>query len=170
VVAFDKLRAHAERAFGVRMGDEHLLAVIDVAGYDLAARDMKSINEAFVRYMAGLGLSYTPAYVLAASLAAVHISRCWDAEVRITAIKKSYYSSVPVQHKALCRFTPLAKLYLDLASVRSSYLKPVASKIAEFLQTRDEGVLYDVLRLMARSQRLTAAERAAVKRFASALL
>ena len=168
--AFDKLNQMADYVFRVCFHDDCHLAIVEVAGYDLASRDMSSINREFLRFMNKLRLTYTPAYVLAMSLAVRHLARCQEAEVRLVRIKGSYYTSIPLQHRLLCNLKPLANFYIDLVEAGSGYVESVASKILEVVQTDDRCKIYGGLRNMSQTRKLDIREREALDKLVAFLV
>ncbi len=157
-----KLATAADRLFRVKIGDDFLLAMIDVGSREVTTRqEMKLVNEEFVSIASG-GLSYTAAYVLAASLVAKHVSR---GQAQLVLIRGPYFTSVPIgvswlRNRLIMKF---AGFYINLAKSRSELVDSIASALLAALQTGDVAYLYEVVRNMVQTEQLNAGERKALQ-------
>lgn len=157
-----KLAAAADRLFRIKIGDSFLLAMIDVGSRDISSRQgVKLVNEEFTSLASG-ELSYTAAYVLAASLVARHVPR---GRAQLVLIRGSYFTSVPIdvswmQNRLIMKF---AGFYINLVKSRSDLVDSVASALLAALHTGEVAYLYEIVRNMAQTKRLNDSERRALQ-------
>jgi len=157
-----KLATAADRLFRIKIGDDFLLAMIDVGSRDISSRQgAKLVNEEFTSLASG-ELSYTAAYVLAASLVARHVPR---GRAQLVLIRGSYFTSVPIdvswmRNRLTMKF---AGFYINLVKSRSDLVDSVASALLAALQTGDVAHLYEIVRNMAQTRQLNDSERKALQ-------
>jgi len=158
-----KLAEAADVLFRVAVGDEVLLAFIDVDGRRVEDRErMINMNRQFLRLASG-GLGYTELYMLATALAARHSP---GRLARLVLIKEKYFTSMPLGASAspydeafYSLFRKFADFYIGLVEAKSQYTEAIASALLTYIQTRDLSRLYSILRNMTQTEKLTSKER-----------
>ena len=163
VPGLSKLAKAADVLFRVAVGDDVLLAFIDVDGRKLEDRQkIMDMNRQFLRLASG-GLGYTELYMLATALAARHSP---GRLARLVLIKEKYFTSTPLgasaspDDEAFYRlFRKFADFYIGLVEAKSQYTEAVASALLAYIQTRDLSRLYSILRNMTQTEKLTSKER-----------
>jgi hypothetical protein len=160
--AFNKLSSLADKMLKVCFGDECLLAIIDLSKNISAIPKITEINLEFNNLMKKLRLNYIEGYVLALSLVVHKIPKCENPRADLVLIKSNYYTRIPLPAENLCRIRHFAKFYLDLAKAKSTHLSEVASALLSYVQTRDEHLLYDILRSFSQTRKLTEMEKKAL--------
>jgi len=163
VPGLDKLAETADVLFRVVVGDDVLLAFIDVDGRKLEDRErMINMNRQFLRLASG-GLGYTELYMLATALAARYSP---GRLARLVLIKEKYFTSMPLgasaspYDEAFYRlFRRFADFYIGLVEAKSQYTEAIASALLTYIQTRDLSRLYSILRNMTQTEKLTSKER-----------
>ncbi|MEM1664160.1 MAG: hypothetical protein QXD96_08565 [Pyrobaculum sp.] len=164
--AIDKLASAANRVMSVRIGDVSYVFIVDLESRDVSTRaKMGEVNREFHR-LVSRDMGFTEAYILASSIVATKLSVC-EVPSRVVLIRENFYTSLPLSVVPLCRRREFANFYIDLVQARSEYREAVASALLIYLQTRDEGRLYEIIRNMTQTQRLKAAERSALTKLAS---
>jgi hypothetical protein len=160
---FSKLAKVADAMFRVTVGEDSLLAFIDVDGRELETRqNIRNMNMHFLRLASG-GLGYTELYMLATALAVKYSP---GKLVRLVLIKDKYFTSTPLGasaeagDKAFYRlFERFADFYIGLVEAKSQYTMVVASALLAYIQTRDLSHLYGILRNTTQTEKLTPKER-----------
>jgi len=158
-----KLAKAADVLFRAAVGDEVLLAFIDVDGRKLEDREkMINMNRQFLR-LTSSGLGYTELYMLATALAARYSP---GRLARLVLIKEKYFTSMPLGASAspydeafYSLFRKFADFYIGLVEAKSQYTEAVASALLTYIQTRDLSRLYSILRNMTQTEKLTSKER-----------
>jgi hypothetical protein len=162
-----KLAEVADMLFKVPVGDDVLLAFIDIDGRRLEDREkIINMNRQFLR-LASSGLGYTELYMLATALAARYSP---GRLARLVLIKEKYFTSMPLGASAspydeafYKLFRKFADFYIGLVEAKSQYTEAVASALLAYIQTRDLSRLYSILRNMTQTERLTSKERQVLK-------
>jgi hypothetical protein len=145
--AFSRMIDLADATLKVKAGKEgkdHVFAVID--GLDaLGTSQTMAINREFHAATRGRVLGPTQLYVLTASLLALHNAA--DARAKLVMQKGKAFTSIAVDGGALPR--RYAGFYVDLVRANSEYAEAVASALLAYMNVRDPGRLYEVVRGMA---------------------
>jgi hypothetical protein len=144
--AFSRMIDLADATLKVKAGKErkdHIFAVID--GLDaLGTSQTMAINREFHAATRGRVLGPTQLYVLTASLLALHNAA--DARAKLVMQKGKAFTSIAVDGGALPR--RYAMFYVDLVRANSEYAEAVASALLAYMNVRDPGRLYEVVRGM----------------------
>jgi len=164
VSGLSKLARAADVLFRVTVGEDDLLAFIDVDGRKFEERhEIIDMNRRFLRLASGGGLGYTELYMLATTLAAKYSP---GRLAKLVLIKEKYFTSTPLGASAglddkafYVLFRKFADFYIGLVEARSQYTEAVASALLAYLQTRDLSHLYGILRNMTQTEKLTSKER-----------
>jgi hypothetical protein len=144
--AFSRMIDLADATLKVKVGKErkdHVFAVVDALDA-LGTSQTMAINREFHAATRGRVLGPTQLYVLTASLLALHNAA--DARAKLVMQKGKAFTSIVVDGGALPR--RYARFYVDLVRANSEYAEAVASALLAYMNVRDPGRLYEVVRGM----------------------